>query len=352
MKKLLIYLYLLFSNITLGQSAVADLKFEEAETAFNNGNYELTIQKIDEFEKIMGGMYTKSLYLRVISQNKLFIPENFYSDEKQFSKFVSLVTNSDKYIKATEKDGLDDKFKEIYTISQNLKKLNLTKDKTIWLKEKKRLEKIELDKQKALLAKKEQCKKTFDELTIDNMPFGITLEEFRKQYPNILLDNYKTIVPKWISSTSTMRFCYTKNINFENKQRLILPYNSSTGEPIYDNSIHAVIIENDRVVGYQKNIFYYNSKGQGNLDYQSAISQLNLQLEKYRKDFEPCVDNNTEDNIHHYTSNDQEGWTTEGKNIIFKQFVLFSDVYVDEKNPKRWKCSLTMRIYKPYNNNQ
>ena len=54
MKKLSLILFLLTAKITLAQSAMADLKFEEAETAFNNQNYTTTINHLDEFDKLYG----------------------------------------------------------------------------------------------------------------------------------------------------------------------------------------------------------------------------------------------------------------------------------------------------------
>ena len=84
MKHFILSFFVLTSTTIFSQNAVAELKFEEAETAFNSGDFELTIQKADEFENTLGNITDKSLYLRVVSQNKLFNPANFYSDEKQF----------------------------------------------------------------------------------------------------------------------------------------------------------------------------------------------------------------------------------------------------------------------------
>ena len=49
--KIITTLLLFLSIFAFAQeSAIADLKFEEAETAFNNQNYETTIKKLDEFK--------------------------------------------------------------------------------------------------------------------------------------------------------------------------------------------------------------------------------------------------------------------------------------------------------------
>ena len=73
MKKIITTSLLFVSMFAFAQeSAKADLKFEEAEIAFNNQDYETTIKKLDEFDKLLGSIKDKSLYLRIISQNKLF----------------------------------------------------------------------------------------------------------------------------------------------------------------------------------------------------------------------------------------------------------------------------------------
>ncbi|UOK43906.1 MULTISPECIES: hypothetical protein [Flavobacterium] len=131
--KTLLFIFLLISSFAFAQGgAIADLKFEEAETAFNNGNYNLTLKKVDEFEKALGNMTSKSLYLRILAQDKLFAPENFYADENQLTKYNELTANVNKYLSAMESEGLDDKYREIYTLGGRLNDLNLPKDKAGW----------------------------------------------------------------------------------------------------------------------------------------------------------------------------------------------------------------------------
>ncbi len=73
MNKLIFVLFVFFKTIVFAQSgALADLKFEEAEIAFNNQEYDTTIKKLDEFDKLLGSVKDKSLYLRIISQDKYF----------------------------------------------------------------------------------------------------------------------------------------------------------------------------------------------------------------------------------------------------------------------------------------
>ena len=129
MNKLIFVLFVFFKTIVFAQSgALADLKFEEAEIAFNNQDYETTIKKLDEFDKLLGSIKDKSLYLRIISQNKLFEPSKLYENESNFNLLSSLRKNSSAYLKAMESSSLDERYREVYGISEKIEKY--PKDKT------------------------------------------------------------------------------------------------------------------------------------------------------------------------------------------------------------------------------
>ena len=129
MKKIITSLLLFVSIFAFAQeSAIADLKFEEAETAFNNQDYETTIKKLDEFDKLLGSIKDKSLYLRIISQDKLFDPTKLYENESQFNLLSSLRKNTNAYLKAMESSGLDERYREVYAINEKL--VQYPKDKT------------------------------------------------------------------------------------------------------------------------------------------------------------------------------------------------------------------------------
>ena len=72
MKKIFLSFFFLAIQSAIAQNAIADLKFEEAEMAFNNQDYETTIKKLDEFDEVFGSVTSKSLYLRIISEDKIF----------------------------------------------------------------------------------------------------------------------------------------------------------------------------------------------------------------------------------------------------------------------------------------
>ena len=129
MKKIITTLLLFVSIFAFAQGgALADLKFEEAEIAFNNQDYETTIKKLDEFDKLLGSIKDKSLYLRIISQDKLFKPSKLYDNESNFNLLSSLRKNTNAYLKAMESSGLDERYREVYAINEKL--VQYPKDKT------------------------------------------------------------------------------------------------------------------------------------------------------------------------------------------------------------------------------
>jgi hypothetical protein len=291
MKKILTILFVVCNALAFAQGgAMADLKFEEAETAFSNNDYKNTIAKLDEFDKLFGSVTAKSLYLRIVSQDKLFehlflrgviganiineekgilitniiqdrgafmaglkvndkilklnnkeikninefieiishkdggdivelqieraneiknikvevretdtrIEEKLYSKESNFDQLVSLRKNASSYLKAMESEGLDDKYREVYAISEKLKQY--PKDKAEWLKEKQRIEDEKIAKEKAEKQKVEELENYYREIAtkidaweyIREIKIGENLLELKKQYPEI----YKNVNKK------------------------------------------------------------------------------------------------------------------------------------------------------------
>lgn len=121
MKKIFLSFFFLAIQSAIAQNAIADLKFEEAEIAFNKQEYETTIKKLDEFDKTYGEITAKSLYLRIVCQNKLLKTDIIFESEEQFNLMLTLRKNVSLYIKAMENEELDDKFREVYNISEDLK---------------------------------------------------------------------------------------------------------------------------------------------------------------------------------------------------------------------------------------
>lgn len=315
-----------FSQTENEMEAIA--KYQLGEEAYSNNEYDKALAYLEQAKTIIGSK-PKLLYLEIMVE----MDKGFSSSDR--------VKHILKKIEAFEKSsGID-------SYSQD-KKMAVAKNK-ILLKEK--LNDMMLEEQKLAAQKQElednikKGKANFERFTIDDLPMGQTIEEFQKQYPNILPENYKMSKTKWESGTEAdlIYACHSKSIGFENKENFLLPYNSSTGAPIYDTTIHLVLVKNGRVVGFQKTIFYYNSKGQGTLTFSEATAEVTKYVEKFKADFE-SYGNKSTDAIPYYDYQNQWSWAISDTKGVH----LYSDNYVDEKNQKRWKSSLTLRVFKDY----
>ncbi|MFN0291580.1 tetratricopeptide repeat protein [Pedobacter helvus] len=120
MRKIILLFLLFISKPALAQNAAAKLKFEEAETAFNNGNYTSALSKLDEVDQLAGIM-SKSLYLRIATQQKLFDEADLYDNHEQKKLLASLQKNGSAYLKAMQNEELDDKYREVNAIHESLK---------------------------------------------------------------------------------------------------------------------------------------------------------------------------------------------------------------------------------------
>ena len=118
MKKIITTILLLVSIFAFAQGgALADLKFEEVEIAFNKQDYETTIKKLDEFDKVFGSVTSKSLYLRIVSQD---IIHDYYDIKSPI--LINLSKNTNAYLKAFQEGELNDRYREVYAISERVNK--------------------------------------------------------------------------------------------------------------------------------------------------------------------------------------------------------------------------------------
>jgi len=103
-----------------GQNAVVMLKFEDAENSFNNQDYQQTIALLDEVEK-EAGVTSRTLYLRIVTENKLFNEgQHLYQNIIEYDRLDKLRQLSSSYLKALSDQGIDDKYREVYRISESL----------------------------------------------------------------------------------------------------------------------------------------------------------------------------------------------------------------------------------------
>lgn len=109
---------LLFNIKLSAQNTIAELHFETAEKAYNAGNYMETLAKLDDVEKLTGLM-SKTLYLRIVSQDKL-ADQLANSEEDNAGLLRELQSNVGTYLEVMADQGLDDRYREVYTIQEKI----------------------------------------------------------------------------------------------------------------------------------------------------------------------------------------------------------------------------------------
>ena len=146
MKKLMLFSILLmaFFQQAVAQETIAKLKYEEAEEAYTQGNYELTVNKLREIEQMLKSTNPKILYLQLMAQSKI-IEKNPYSN---YAMIESARKGSAKYLKDYEKiPNNEDRYRDIYKVSEFLKKYPENKEAFDAELKKQEQEKIERKKQ-------------------------------------------------------------------------------------------------------------------------------------------------------------------------------------------------------------
>ena len=284
----------------------AIVNYQLAEEAYENKAYDKALNYLEEAKKIMGNK-PKLLFFQIVIEI-----EKTSNDSNSLNKLLGLIST---FEKSKDINNFPEEKRLIVSKNKVILKERLAQVTAKEIKEKRELEEIE--------RKTKIGKENFEKFTIDSLPFGLTIEEFQKQYPNIFPEKYKII------KLQTYDIYYSKGISFEDKNGW-LPYSSSTGNPYYETTINAIIVKDGKVIGFQKNLFYYNSKGQGNLDWNNALIERNNYYKKFVELFgsEPKINNP-----------DYWSWYTDNKSIS-----LFADVYNDPKKANRWKCSLMIRV--------
>jgi TPR repeat protein len=123
MKKSIFLLLLIvcMSGTAFSQAAIAKLKYEEAEEAYVANDFTTTLAKLEETEKMLGAVNPRILYLRIMAQDKLRKTQ-VYVDIEQI---LALKKNCVDYLTKYENvDGIEDKYKEVYKISEVVKSFN------------------------------------------------------------------------------------------------------------------------------------------------------------------------------------------------------------------------------------
>ncbi len=115
---ILLFTALIISQISFTQTAIAKLKFEDAEEAFNNKDYLTALAKLDEAEEIFGKTGPPILYLRIMCLDKIVEAENGKDPEN----IHELKNNCAFYLSIYEEASVEDKYRDVYKISAKIEK--------------------------------------------------------------------------------------------------------------------------------------------------------------------------------------------------------------------------------------
>jgi hypothetical protein len=120
MKKTILFtlLNIAFAQFVFAQNTIAKLKFEDAEEAYANNNFEQALSKLIEVETLLKSTNPQILYLKIHSQSKIIKknPFNDYALIENTRKLCSQYLTD--YEQIPDNDG---NYKGIYKISESLK---------------------------------------------------------------------------------------------------------------------------------------------------------------------------------------------------------------------------------------
>lgn len=182
MKYIFYIFFIVLVSKSYGQNDIkAKIEYEEAEKAFSENNYTISLQRLNEAEKMLGKTNTKILYLKIICQNEIIKPEPYAS----FEALVDIRKNCDAYMKMTDKKpDMYDKYKEVYKIKQDLEiypksllDFNLKKEENLNAK------KVENEKRKEVAREKEAFMNDLFERVNFTFEPDKSLDYYTSKYP-------------------------------------------------------------------------------------------------------------------------------------------------------------------------
>ncbi|MFC4720694.1 hypothetical protein ACFO5O_00055 [Geojedonia litorea] len=98
------------------QNTVAKFKFEDAEKAFYDNNFEDCIQLLTETEALLGQTAPNILHLRILAEHKLLEQNPLHS----FVLIENLRNHCNSYLQNYDIAGLEEKFRDVYEIQNTL----------------------------------------------------------------------------------------------------------------------------------------------------------------------------------------------------------------------------------------
>jgi hypothetical protein len=113
----------------LAQDARTLLKFEDAEKAYDKGNYHQVISLLDEVES-QTGVTSRTLFLRIVAAYGLLDSTGgIYENQNGFQQLAKLRASAANYLKHLASQPIDDKYRRIYEISKALDSFPASFDK-------------------------------------------------------------------------------------------------------------------------------------------------------------------------------------------------------------------------------
>jgi hypothetical protein len=118
MKKILLVIFALLSlQAANAQNTLAKIKFEDAEKAYYDGDYQNCLQLLNETEKILGQSAPNILFLKILAGHKLLEADKNYP----YSQLATLRDQTNFYLNDYDIAGLEDKYRQVYEVSNALK---------------------------------------------------------------------------------------------------------------------------------------------------------------------------------------------------------------------------------------
>lgn len=142
MKKIILFaiLNIVFAQFVSAQNTIAKLKFEDAEEAYSNSNFDLALSKLIEVETLLKSTNPKILYLKINSQAKIIEKKPF----NDYALIESARKLSSKYLIDYELlPDNENQYRGIYKISESLK--SYPENEQQFLAQKKFLEEKQLE---------------------------------------------------------------------------------------------------------------------------------------------------------------------------------------------------------------
>jgi len=127
MKKVLILLIVLICSVIVGRGQVESVNsiMKEVEKSYHAGEYEVTLIKLEQAQKIARKITPAILYWRILAQ-KALLPgvkdPAFYTNMKKFEELEMLRENCNFYLKSYGKlPAFSEQCNEVYEVQRSLK---------------------------------------------------------------------------------------------------------------------------------------------------------------------------------------------------------------------------------------